>query len=299
MNRNNFISEYQRINRKFETRHYDPVKKAIHSKVKEVIKRLREGGLHAAESYLHTDISNPDIVEAVTKLYLSVGLKHANINYSRLKPEIRGRKYFNPYIEQKGFGFNSVWSRFILDFLKKYLVDKITFRIAETTRNALLAALAAMNIEGLSVDGMIERLNDWPYERFQAARIVRTEVNRAANTGAAAQASTSEFQQLKEWIAIHDNRTRGNPNNGQNDHANHWLLDTVKIDEEDFFIDPVNGDHLSFPGDPAGSAASTIECRCGVAYTFKRDANGDLIPKRKSTVVIYPRPAIQQTIVTI
>lgn len=278
MNRNNFITQYTSVNRKLEEKFFPVVKKAIHAKVAHFQAKLKEGGVDAARNYLHTDPLNPKMTEVIIQLYTIVGKKHAQLNYSRLSHEQ----------QQKGFGFNLDWVNFVLHYLKRHLLDKVTLEINNTTRHALLTTLAVMINEGLSVDGMVDRLDNWSYEQFQAARIVRTEVNRAANTGAKAQAETDKFQQVKEWIAIHDNRTRGNPVTGRKDHANHWALDRVTVDENDVFTDPRSGDTLDFPGDPKASAASTINCRCSVAYTYKRDSQGNLIPKRKTTTVLYP-----------
>lgn len=299
MNRNNFINDYVRVNRKSETAYMPPVQRAIHSKVKGVISHLRSGGFNAAQHYLSTDLGNEKMVEVIRSLYLTVGKKHAQLNYSRLLHDTRKRKWITLRLESKGFGFNQEWADFINRYLQKFLTSKITFEIAQTTRDALLRTLSVMTMQGLSTDQAIEQLEDWPYERFQAARIVRTEVNRAANTGASAQASTSGWQQLKEWIAVHDNRTRGNPMTGMKDHANHWALDGTTIDEDDLFKDSRNGDTLQFPGDPAASAGSTVNCRCAVAYTFKRDAKGNLIPKRKTTAVLYPNQITHPQIITI
>jgi hypothetical protein len=288
MKRNEFINEYVTLNRKFEVAFLPLVKKAIHFKVKKVIRELRDGGFDRARNHLHTDLTNTAMTEIVSKLYNVVGLKHAQLNYSRQLHELRRRKYVTLQLETKGFGFNKIWAEFIKNYLNRNLLSKITIEINNTTRDALLRALSAMIVEGLGVDGAVERLDNWPYEEFQAARIVRTEVNRAANTGVKAQTETSPWQQTKEWCAVHDNRTRGNPITGNKDHANHWALDKITIDEHDSFHDTRNGDLLDFPGDPKGSAASTINCRCSLLTHFKRDQDGNLIPKRKTTTVIYP-----------
>lgn len=296
MNRNQFIEQYTRVNRRYEDMYLKPVQKAIHAKVSAVISKLREDGVQAAQAYLNLDFQNEHMTKVINDLYKTVGLKHARLNYSRLLPESRGRKFVNASMQTKGFGFNKEWADFIESFLKRFLLEKITIEISNTTRDALLRALSIMTTQGLSVDLMIEQLQDWPYERYQAARILRTEVNRAANVGATAQQETSEYQQLKEWIAVHDNRTRGvNPK----DHASHIGLDGVRIDSEDVFIDPRNNDRLRFPGDPLGSAESTINCRCAVGYEFKRDINGNLIPKRRSTTVLYPNQNRPRRVVTI
>lgn len=298
MTRRQLQKQYERQNNRFEARYLPAVKAAIHAKVKVVIGLLKSKGFAAAEYYCTTNTGNARMGEVIKKLYTEVGRRWAQIEYSRLLPETRGRKYTNSDIyvtverrehrEKKGFGFNYTWTKFILEYLEKYLFDKVTFEIARTTQNAMLRVLAKAQASGWSIDQTVDRLEDWPFERYQAARIVRTEVNRAANVGSTAQAETSEFEQMKEWQSAEDLRVRGNPTTGQKDHADHWSLDGVKINAGDVFHDPRNGDQLAFPGDPRAKAESVINCRCHASYTFKRDTNGDLIKKRKTTTVIFP-----------
>jgi len=194
------------------------------------------------------------------------------------------------------FGFNPTWTKFIVDYLNRFLIEKITFEVSRTTRDELLKVLNQAITEGWSVDETVKRIESLPFTAMQAARIVRTEVNRAANVGAKAQSSTFAFEQNKEWISAEDNRVRGlRPS----DHANHVLLDGVTINEGDVFIDIRNGDRLEFPGDPRASAASTINCRCSVAYVAKRNAEGRLIPKRQTTTVIFPNQRVNRQTITI
>lgn len=274
MNRRETIAQYRRVNRNFENLFLPKVRKALHIKVKKVIDDLRNGGYNYAISKLSTDIGNEELTKAIQSLYVTVGLRHARLMNRIVQADVK-----------KGFGFNQIWTEFILNYLNKFLIEKITFEVATTTRNALMKILTIGIAQGLGVDQMVDQLEDWPFERYQAARIVRTETNRASNVGATAQESTSEFQQQKEWISVSDFRTRGHK---PSDHANHVKLNGVRIDADEFFIDPRNGDKLAFPGDPSASAASTINCRCQVAYIVKRDENGNPVPKRRSTVVIMP-----------
>lgn len=296
MTRAEIISQYERINRRYENIYFPKVKRAIHFYVGRIVNELQQGGYDDAIRALNTPVNNPHLAAVITDLYKTVGVKHAQITYSRLLHERRRRKSVGLMLQTKGFGFNASWVQFILQYLERFLTEKITIAITENTRKALLIALGTMQNEGLSVDMAVDRLKDWPYERYQAARIVRTEVNRAANVGAKAQAATDEFQQVKEWISAQDNRVRGtNPK----DHASHVGLNGVTIDEGDQFVDPRNGDRLDIPGDPRAKAESTINCRCQAAYHYKRDANGELIPKRKTTTVIYPGQVRRPQIVTI
>lgn len=264
------------MNRKFEVAFMPKVKKAIHVKVKDVIDDLRNYGYDKALSNLSIQVGNETMAMTIKNLYRVVGTAHARSTYSRLLQD-----------QKKGFGFNTEWTNWILQYLQQFLLEKITFRIAETTREALMKTLAAGITAGMGIDGMIAQLEDWPFERYQAARIVRTEVNRASNVGALAQAQTGEYEQQKEWISVQDFRTRGhNPN----DHANHVALNGTVIDENEDFVDPRNKDRLQFPGDPNGKAESTINCRCQAAFVNKRDSKGNLIPKIKSGVFVINRP---------
>lgn len=284
MDRNAFRDEYVRVNRKYEALFMPRIKRALHTKTKEVQASLRSGGYNAALEYLKRDLTNTALGDEVRELYVIIGKRHAQMNYSRLLPET-GRKSAVHGMETKGFGQNDQWLAFILQYLERYLFEKVVIDINATTRKNLLHEVMRGINEERSIDQMVEALENPNIEFYQAARIVRTEVNRAANVGATAQQSTSPYLQTKEWISAHDNRVRGKK---PHDHADHVSLDTVKIDAEDLFHDRISGDYLQFPGDPKASAATTINCRCSVAYQFKRDLQGNLIPRRRSTAVIYP-----------
>ena len=284
------IHQFERINRKFELRFEPKVYAALNAVRKHVVRLLKDKGYSAAQYYLTTNVGNPRIRAVIREIYVSVGRRWAQIEYSRLLPEMRNQK------QQKGFGFNYQWTEFILKYLERYLFEKVTFEIARTTQDAMLKVISRGIAAGWSIDQTVDRLEEWPFLRYQAARIVRTETNRAANVGSTAQAETSEYEQMKEWQSAEDHRVRGkNPK----DHADHVALDGVKINAGDVFHDPRNGDQLQFPGDPLASAASVINCRCHASYTFKRDQAGNLIPKRKTTVVIFPGQIRQRQTVTI
>jgi len=287
MNRKEYIANYERINRKLEAAFMPKVQRAIHGRVAAVIEVIKAKGISSAHRYVTTSVGNNDMQETIRDLYTTVGLKHARLNYSRLLHETRKRKSIGLMLESKGFGFNSQWTEFILNYLNRFLLEKITFDIDNTTRKALLVALEISMQTGLGVDDTIKSITDWPFERYQAARIVRTEVNRASNVGSMAQAETGEYEQQKEWISVKDFRTRGhNPD----DHANHVALNGTKIDLHETFTDPRNHDKLMFPGDPQGKAESTINCRCQAVFVNKRDDKGNLIPKTRPNVFVINAP---------
>lgn len=284
MTKQDIISQYIRVNRQFEKIYFPKVRKAVRFKQNELIRIVRSRGIQAGINHLNSDIGNDKLTEVIEDLYIKVGLRHARLNYSRMLSET-GKKSSFLSLETKGFGFNEAWTNFILEYLRKFLLEKISYNVAATTRNALLSILSTATIEGWSIDQAIDKIENWPGERYQAARVVRTETNRAANVGARANNETFTYEQMKEWVSAHDSRVRGTR---PKDHANHVKLDATKIDADDVFHDSVNGDRLEFPGDPKASAASVVNCRCMAVYTAKRDKDGNLIPKRRSTSVIFP-----------
>lgn len=246
---------------------------------------IHSGGIHGGIAFLHNSLANPELGKVIRSLYLEIGLRYARMNYRNARQMI-----------QKGFGFNQAWTDFIKAYLEKYLIEKITYDVATTVRDYLLKVLQDGLAAGLSIDEMVNQLRNLPFYEWKAAQIVRTEVGRAANVGTKAQSETWPYEQMKEWISAEDNRVRGtNPK----DHASHVALDGVRINADDLFKDPRNGDLLDHPGDPRASAESTINCRCSIAYLTKRDSNGNPIPKRQSTFVSYPNQNTQRQIVTI
>lgn len=280
MNRRAIAKRNAIIQRRYEIKYFYKVRKAIDAKISSLIETVKEGGPQAGMNELSKQIDSGTLPKVIEELYMKVGLRFARMQWSQFLAQKRS--------QTKGFGFNEVWAGFIKDFLFRFLLEKITFTVSQYTRDVLLNTLQKAIEEGWGVDKIVSELKELPLSRTQAARIVRTEVTRAANTGAMAAGSTFEFEQEKEWIAANDARTRGrNPE----DHASHVKLDGTVIDYEDYFTDSRNGDKLRFPGDPGGNGIpltkpeSTINCRCSVAIVGKTDERGRLIPKKNRVLV--------------
>ena len=179
------MTDYEKINRRFEKFFFNRVKKTID--FKEVISIIESKGITAAINYITNDLSNPELAKEIERLYGVVGLRHANIVTRSLKQQ-----------ERKGFGFNEEWIKFIQEYLRVHLIEKITFNVNATTRDFLLRVLQESISEGWGVDKTVRNLRESGFSDFQAARIVRTEVNTAANVGVIAAAETYEYEMLKE-----------------------------------------------------------------------------------------------------
>jgi len=260
MNSQTFHNTFTTVNRRFEKKYQPKVEAVlIHEGL---ITAIRNHGITGGRTYLHSVIHNTALQAIIRQLYVDVGLKHAQMNYVRMRDEVRGSRRKSLPIDtvtkeliidmqvKASFGFNPTWTKFIVDYLNRFLIEKITFEVSRTTRDELLKVLNQAITEGWSIDETVNRIQNLPFTQMQAARIVRTEVNRAANVGAKAQSSTFEFEQNKEWISAEDNRVRGLK---PSDHASHVSLNGTTINDGDVFVDPRNGDYLEFPGDPRRS----------------------------------------------
>jgi hypothetical protein len=269
-------SDYTRINRKLESKYGKQVLSSL-NKVKDDLINLIEtyGAKEAIQNFNNKLVMN-GVAPIISKLYVETGLIHAKRNYVNLRSQ-------ETKAVPVGLGFSRIWTDNILEILRTFLVDKILFSASETTKNMLLRQVSKGIEEGLSVTEIVKSLEDYPGLQYQADRIVRTEVNRAANLGVNEAGKSFKYEQNKTWVSIRDIRTRGaNPE----DHANHLSMHGQTVDFNSPFIDPRNNDRLMNPGDPEAKAESTINCRCTMTLKAKRDERGRLIPKRGISVIM-------------
>jgi hypothetical protein len=281
MNREQLRYENQAIQRRYEEKYFPKVAATIKRTVTETMHVVERSGIQAGINHLEKQISNTHLTAIVQDMALEVGLRFARKQWRIFIEQRRNAKSFRlaDHYEQKGFGFNDQWVSWIKRFLFDFIVQKITFSVFETTKDTLIRVLSEAITNGWGVSETVKALDELPLPTTQAARIVRTEITRAANAGAMAAGETFPFEQSKEWISAHDKRTRGQK---PDDHASHIGLDGTVIDYEGVFIDPINGDRLRFPGDPLATAASTVNCRCSIAVVAKIGLNGRLIPKKQN-----------------
>lgn len=240
---------------------------------------IRSNNQHTASNIIRNDLMNAEMNQLILKMYEQIG-RFTAVQQTRL---YREEKSSVMALETKAID----WAALVADYLKKYLFDKITFAINETLRNRVLQIITTGYLAGTSADVMAKQIESPDFTLYQAARIVRTEVHRAAQTGQQVAADNWPYEQTKKWISAKDNRVRGIKPKDRADHIN---LSGITIDEEDYFFDSRSGDYLKFPGDPNASAATTINCRCAVVRRSKRDENGRLIPKKNNSRIYVESP---------
>lgn len=135
--------------------------------------------------------------------------------------------------------------------------------INDTTRDALESSIASGVDADESIDDLRARITNvfdaLGEGGYRADAIARTETMGSVNMGQFVQYS-AEGVKNKEWLATDDTFTR-------DAHADD--IPDVGMDEP--FI--VGGEEMQFPGDPNGSAANVVNCRCTILPVLEDDEN--------------------------
>jgi len=161
-------------------------------------------------------------------------------------------------------GFDRARRRWIAEFGS----EKVT-KIAGTTREQAIELINAAITESIDVEfplGETARAKlirstvakkGGDLSRFRSFLIARTEVHNAASVANHEAAGLVANKVNKEWLAAEG---------GDSERSREWHkeMNGVTVAYNDDFI--VDGEPMSYPGDPRGSARNVINCRCVVAY---------------------------------
>ena len=137
---------------------------------------------------------------------------------------------------------------------KQLAIDDL--KNASQIRSKLTTELLNGIMQGDSINGLAKRIRNVTEGTLASSvRIARTETTRveaSARMDVGKQGEKLGFKMKKQWVSTNDDSTRPAHN-----HADGQIVDIDKP-----FI--VGGEELMYPGDEAGSAWNTINCRCTV-----------------------------------
>jgi len=226
-------------------------------------------GMESALAQINVVVKEDPIRDVLTRLYQSVIPAYAEIE----RQEILDR-YKNELTQEKLFGVKDTWLRSVTNFILNFSSKKIV-EISETTRENIRNTISRELANGESYGRMAQAIRITPIYAYRSRVIARTEVTGAANYAANEGAKRTGLAMKKVWISDQTDRTRHLPR----DRFDHLNANGQTVDmNESFLIQSKFGvEPLAYPGDPNGSAANIISCRCGVGHEAKRDANGRLI----------------------
>jgi uncharacterized protein with gpF-like domain len=263
MTRQQRIRQNEKLRLKYEKAFYAPVKKALKQQLSSFTSDLKQYGNERAIANMDVQLWNKDLAPVINKIYVEAGLAKANQTLGELRrlPKVQKKR--------TSFGYNQEWTQEVLNYFAQHLFDKVVLPISDTTRDYIMKVISKGVDEGWSIQRMVEEIEREDYLDGRVRRILRTETNRAINYGNELAADKFEYKTQKKWVAVHDNRTR---------HA-HLSADGQMVEQTGSFS--VGGEQLDFPGDPKGSGANTINCRCFSEVVAMRDEFGRLMPKEE------------------
>ena len=152
--------------------------------------------------------------------------------------------------------FDQDFDKALAEFIDENTAVWVT-EIDETTRKRMAKVISNSYNDGLSTEetGTALRNMILGMGAYRANLISRTESHRIASFASEQVAENMNISGTqKEWVAIQDARTR----------LTHSIASGQTVPLETNFV--VGGDRLKYPGDPRGTPAETINCRCAVIY---------------------------------
>ncbi len=255
-----YVLEFDRILTGIEIRFAPRIARTLRTQFQRVAEALRQGN-SAAVNLLNQLAFTLPMTKTIQDMYVAAGIVMANRTLSSLRK--------SPMILKRTLGYNRQWTEDIIRYFRSNNLEMVN-KINETSRRHIIDILEKGLREGWGYDRIAKEINDKIYIKHRAVRIARTESTRAANYGTQIGANEYDYEVVKEWAAVGDERTR----------RSHMLVDGQTREVGEFYS---NG--LLFPGDPEAPAEETVNCRCGQLIVPKRDSNGRLIPKSRISVI--------------
>lgn len=169
--------------------------------------------------------------------------------------------------------FAEFFARIAGEWITQEIVRERIVNIASTTREQITAMISQGYESGLSVEQIAASITQRTpkISRYRAHVIARTETHGAANYGAFQSAAHTGLDMGKEWLSVHDARTRSFSGEDVAEY-DHKSMDGQKVDMDAAFLMPwAKGDpiQIMMPGEAGQPAAAVIMCRCGVGYFVK------------------------------
>lgn len=172
------------------------------------------------------------------------------------------------FVKKDFVDLDSEWSSFFDKFLKTTRMTELISKAHLSTVKRLKSISKPIILETLSNGYSIRKTTktilsklgkEWNRtNRFNAARIARTEVVTASNAGGRLGAESTGLDMVHSWIDTKDGRER----------TSHVLAGVSKQNKliplkQDYVV---GGERASFPGDPKLSGKERIQCRCAERF---------------------------------
>ena len=175
-----------------------------------------------------------------------------------------------PHLEKKE-AEESFFQRVLREFIERYGVMRVT-QISTATVESMQRVIGQGLANGETIAEIAKRLRDSvPLISWVRAHVIaRTETHSAGQHANLEVARSARITLVKEWVSSGDSRTRDfGEGNGVVDKFSHRAMNGVRAAlDSPFSVPKIDGSHerLMMPGDPHGSPANVINCRCAQVF---------------------------------
>jgi uncharacterized protein with gpF-like domain len=225
----------------------------------------KENSVQSAISHLDGNLNSQDLATLIQNIYVDAGQVMGGKAYQLVRKQ--AVKQLMP------IGYNEELVNQIIQYFKDHLLDKAVLPITQTMKEWIFEKLVEAQQKGLSITDAAEAMMQEGFPKNRSIVIARTETIKAVNFGARMGAKKAGYATNKIWISAQDNRTRRLPR----DAYSHLAMNGITVDiDEPFMVPQRRGgyDDIQQPGAPDGDAGDTIQCRCTIGFSIRRDANG-------------------------
>jgi SPP1 gp7 family putative phage head morphogenesis protein len=241
------------------TKNYEQVYKEIKAKLKFWTDK-GEGNLSVSELFKYNRYQN--LIDSILKDLENIDqLKGGNLNKFVMDQYETSYMYSGYILEteyQQKLGYQVLNRNRLIKSIENPLAKVSLKNHSNAVKEQLRQAITASIQQGEGINaaaGRVKRaLGKNANNAFRIYQTETTRTNNAANMDSMNKASDAGLQLEKEWVATLDDRTR-------NSHQ--------KLDGETRPLDQPFSNGLMHPGDPSGTAAEVINCRCTMITKVK------------------------------
>lgn len=202
-------------------------------------------------------LDNRALEDAYRKLYMATAVPFAMQSRDRWKKSLPkdSDEIFEDFIKQQAIIYLRENAGDMVVAAGDTSIELIQRLLRRITPEILDSGMGGGAAQTLLRDSIQSAWHEMKYYRTE--RIVRTEVNRAANWASLEGSKSLGMDMNKIWISAFTKGSR----------KTHMAADGQKVSLEERFN--VAGEMLLYPGDPAGSAENTINCLCSTYEELK------------------------------
>ena len=244
-----------------ERKFYPAVLKALAENRHRIIELAKDNDPRLVREIAEQKLNKDKLKGAIEKLWMDIGTTSAERVEDMIR-KAKGKSVRIVYGMKKTNGRQQLWNSRMQHYVRErtaWKIEKMITTQLEMINGVIDEVLQKTVEEGLGVIESRKRLvnalmNDEfvMIEKWQARRIVQTEVGQAQNTGSWVAAQENAEGVRKEWLTSGDERVRDS----------HKEFGRLGPKELDYYY----ANNLLYPCDPNGDAEEIINCRCVITY---------------------------------